>query len=625
MHTKSLPVRGVTKEAKGMRRTIAKTASFLSSNDFRNCLLLIAIPLSMSVVDSSWLFTPAGYIDPWVNVAYFLHYSDPTFLNSYYKIARLSWIIPGFIAYKIFTPLVATYLLHIACLLVSILFFYLTVARLFGSVIAFATAACFASFVPFHGSGGWDYQNAPAGAYYVLAFYLLTTALMSKNSRARLIGAGAAYAAAGHATIGFVNMAPLLGFHFLVLYRHRFGKLPSWRFILAAALWVIFGALVLTVLLGLANAAVGRDFLFFKILLDKVTSLVRDSSGQSAWWLPWSSEWFLSVPALRYLGFSAAVLVGCIISVLLAVIRKQLNPIALSFQLQYLFVCILWITWQSAGQTALQPDYFAYPLYPVMFFAIAGLVANWEWTESPRQSTLVFCLFVAAIIITSLSFPFMIDTLSLWANEHLQFFLIASALLVVGLFPISRGRPVLLVAAVLAFATMNAFGAGGSLNQYRLDETCKDAKSANVALVESALFLSRFDLNSENMFVWWDRSEALQNTSGCSMRIKNFAVALASLGFGYLADPWPDMPDADELPSGSFTLIAGAQRIAVPTANYKNIERVIARYEQEGVPLEIESQKTINTSQFTFNLYVLRGRHPHPEASPRRGLFRLQL
>src|SRR4029078_11350183 len=120
-------------------------------SDLLNCLLLAAIPIAMSIVNSDWLYTSIGFIDPWVNVGYFLHYSDPEFGAGYYKGARLSWIIPGFIAYHVFQPVVANYVLHMGCLILSVLFLYLTVARLFGKAIAFAIAACFSVFIPIHG------------------------------------------------------------------------------------------------------------------------------------------------------------------------------------------------------------------------------------------------------------------------------------------------------------------------------------------------------------------------------------------------------------------------------------------------------------------------------------------
>jgi hypothetical protein len=152
-------------------------------------------------------YSPIGWVDPWCNVGYFLHYSDPEFGAGYYKAARLSWIIPGFIAYHVFQPIVANYVLHMGCLILSVLFLYLTIAGLFGRAVAFAIAACLSVFIPVHGSGGWDYQNAAAGAFYMIAFYTLTRVVSSKQPRWPAIGVGAAYAAAVHATIGFGELS----------------------------------------------------------------------------------------------------------------------------------------------------------------------------------------------------------------------------------------------------------------------------------------------------------------------------------------------------------------------------------------------------------------------------------
>src|SRR6476619_4563752 len=93
-----------------------KLASVITTrSDLLKCVLLAAIPIVMSIVNSEWLYTPIGYLDPWVNVGYFLHYTDPEFGAGYYKAARLSWIIPGFLAYHVFQPIAASYLLHVTC------------------------------------------------------------------------------------------------------------------------------------------------------------------------------------------------------------------------------------------------------------------------------------------------------------------------------------------------------------------------------------------------------------------------------------------------------------------------------------------------------------------------------
>ena len=100
-------------------------------------------------------------------------------------------------------------------------------------------------------------------------------------------------------------------------------------------------------------------------------------------------------------------------------------------------------------------------------------------------------------------------------------------------------------------------------------------------------------------------------------------MSLVSSGLRYLAPPWEGMPEPEELPASSIAQISGAQRIAVPTTDYRNVERLMRRYEEDGEPLEIDTRKTIGAAQFSFQLYVLRSRPPAQEAISRARPIRL--
>src|SRR5215467_1325496 len=78
---------------------------------------LAGIPLLQLAVYPSLFVTPGGNqsIDPWVYVGFSL--SLPAHLQRFgetYYASRLSWIVPGFIAHRLFPPLVAEYVLHLA-------------------------------------------------------------------------------------------------------------------------------------------------------------------------------------------------------------------------------------------------------------------------------------------------------------------------------------------------------------------------------------------------------------------------------------------------------------------------------------------------------------------------------
>src|SRR5262249_10215259 len=80
----------------------------------------------------------------------------------------------------------------------------------------------------------------------------------------------------------------------------------------------------------------------------------------------------------------------------------------------------------------------------------------------------------------------------------------------------------------------------------------------------------------------------------------------ASFGMQYLATPWGGMPEPEELPANSRSLLTGVSALAVPTADYGNIERLIAwSAKVSAVPLEVRGKTKVKTSQFSFDLYVL--------------------
>jgi hypothetical protein len=583
------------------------------SHSGRTCLLLAAIPLTMAIINSTWLFTGISSLDPWVNVGSFLHYSDPSWGKGYYKFARLTWIIPGFIAYHIFQPIVANCLLHLSYLILAIIYFYLTLARLFNQSIAFVTAACFGVFVHLHQPvSGFDYQNTAAGTYYLISFYLLTSAVLLKNSRTHLIAAGVAYGATLHATIGFVNMAPILVCHYVVLYRQCYYQTPAKCVVFATFLWFLIGGAALTVLLGLVNLAVGRDFLFFRQLFEIVISYVQNSQGQAQWWIPLSTGWVGDINYMRYLGFGLVILVGCIVQSVGAIFRSRPNPIAVSLQVQYIYAAVLWIVWQMLGQTALAPEYFAYPLYPVMFLALAAIAANWSNVSSARRTYFSMYLVLAAVLISTLAFS-LGDYLLHWPNQA-SFIVLALATVCVVFLAISRARLAFLMAGVLAYSEMNAFVATYTGKNYALAEPCKDRVGAYGALIDAEGFLSRYVRNTNEMFFWWNQNEVLHDGRSCNMQVASFAMSLASLGlFNYLATPWTGMPQAVSLPASSFSDVTGARKIAVLTADYSNLEALLSQFKKLGINLRIDGQTIIRTSRFAFNLYVLGLEQHHRE------------
>src|SRR5581483_8978097 len=264
----------------------------------------LAIPLGFALIQRDWLYTPIGNLDPWYNVGFFLHYTDPAFYADHYKGSRLSWLAPGFALYSIFTPRLANFILHVGALVTATSFVYLTLARLVGREVAFIVGVLLTFYFPFYGVGGWDYQTTPSGAYYALTLYSLTRAAQSDCPNNWLIAAGAAFAATFHADIIFINLVPVLIAHYFVVGpAHR-----SWRDAITAGLFTLSGFVGLTSILCVVAWSTGRSFLFFWPIVEIVFRYVGDPSNMSAWWQPWSSLWFLSPGALGFLAIPTATL-----------------------------------------------------------------------------------------------------------------------------------------------------------------------------------------------------------------------------------------------------------------------------------------------------------------------------
>lgn len=353
-------------------RLIAWASSLRRHPHFVPVAVLVAMPLVMAMLGRDWLYTSIGYLDPWYNVGFFLFYHDNTFLADHYKLQRLPWILPGWILYHVLGPLVANFVLHIGALVVSTVFVYLGLARLVSKQSAFVVAAFLTVYIPFHGSGGWDYQAAGAGAYYAITFYLVTRAAQAANPQDALIGAGVAYAAAIFATIQFVNFAPFLAaLYFIVGERHR--TLDGAK---AALRYSLIGFVFLTIVLCAVNVLVGRGPFFFWPLLKIVLERVADPVGQKPWLLPWSA-FFVRPHDFLYLVMPIAVFVCSLLRLTAAVLGiGQINSVRAFLLLQYVLLCFLWVLWQQLGHTALWPAFFAHPLQIPAFLALGGLLGG---------------------------------------------------------------------------------------------------------------------------------------------------------------------------------------------------------------------------------------------------------
>ena len=97
---------------------------------------LVALsPFLLLLFNTEWFYDPLGWIDTYIFLGYFKHYLDPTFFPYDYKIARLPWILIGYV-FNLLLPIVAAQtLLHVLCFSAAIAAMFLLVYQLFRSSV----------------------------------------------------------------------------------------------------------------------------------------------------------------------------------------------------------------------------------------------------------------------------------------------------------------------------------------------------------------------------------------------------------------------------------------------------------------------------------------------------------
>jgi hypothetical protein len=563
-------------------------------------LVLVAMPLVMAALGREWLYTPIGFLDPWYMVGYFMYYHDPAFLADHYKLQRLPWILSGWALYQLLGAAVANFVLHIGALIASTVLVYLTLARLVAREAAFIAAALLTVCIPFHGSGGWDYQTAGAAAFYAAAFYFMTCAAQAADPRRSLAYAGAAFAAACFSTIHLVNFLPVLvGLYLAVGERHR-----GWRGSSLALRYGLLGAGALTALLCLINVVVGRGPFFFWPLLKIVFERLADPTGQKPWLLSLSAL-FDPPSGFLYLIPLLAVLAVSLVRLALVGAVARLGPVRGFLIGQYVFVALLWVAWQAAGHTALWPDYFAHVLFVPAFLAIGGLAGG-----TPQQDTRLPTAWLAGGGLLAI-----VPAVAGMAASPLQGMAeaVAATAVAVGavavLASLSWGKSfapavTCLVAAVSTFIYAQVAHAGPT---YWRSEPCVSRERAYLAIIDMYRAF-----RSENPLLWqtwvWlgPRGERTFE-QGCQFDVQALRRSVHSTGVSSLGHHLGDR-SPQEIPEQQIRHVTNGGLIAVMVQHDMDADGLAERFAASGRKLTLIRREVIDLGRVRVVLLLYRSR-----------------
>ncbi len=333
-------------------------------------LLILALPWVVLYFDTTWLFayptSSFGFIDPWIYFGFFFDLTQHirTFKGAYFT-TRLTWTVPGAVVYHLFSPLVATYVLHLVIFYGSILPLYLILKVTVNRSAALLATTMMAFHSYFLWSVGWPYIDGAGNMYVLLTLACLAFAARAQEPRWWLVAAGAVAAKTMYCQFFLISFAPLiLGFYYFA--RRELGHRRS------TAEWKPFawGFAFVTVLYGVFNMAVNGRFLFFINSVGMAAKIVIHRN-------PYNDSTYGWIAGATWLVLPALTAVGAIVCVSR---RRSLlsipNAEFLLFWQRYLLLnVVIMIFWQLVGQPVLQLPTYASYLMPAVFLALGSQIA----------------------------------------------------------------------------------------------------------------------------------------------------------------------------------------------------------------------------------------------------------
>jgi hypothetical protein len=223
-------------------------------------LLLAVLPAVLTVALPDWFYSQSDYIDAWVYHGFFRHletYAGGMFPRTYYG-SRLGWIVPGYVAYHLFSPRIATIVLHLTFYSVAVSSVYLIVRRISNASSALFAAVAFGLYLPAIRSLGSDYVDG-AVITYGLASVALGLHGLERVRPWAVVASGAAAGAMLHSNIGAVLVIPSILVWFVP------NRREDWldRSFMRTALQWALGIAACTIALSLISMMTGGTWDFF--------------------------------------------------------------------------------------------------------------------------------------------------------------------------------------------------------------------------------------------------------------------------------------------------------------------------------------------------------------------------
>jgi hypothetical protein len=545
-------------------------------------LVILALPWALLFASVNWIFdyeigTP--FIDAWLYFGFFLDL--PGYLRAFpetYYGSRLPWILPGYEAHKLFTPIIATYALHFGLYYTTAASFYLTLKHTVGRRAALLATIGMGSYGFFLWAMGSDYVEGPAIAYFLLTTLALTNTARRLRPWAWLALGGTFYGAMVYTNLFLVVFTPpLLLYYLAVNWQQNRHSLK------VSSLFFTSGFLAISVLLGAVSYALGGDLLFYA---PSIRSAHQLATQLDPWKYPvqtWlSGATWLVLPSLAVLSSMALLIVAW------KARSGRTNRFLILFQIYFLMCASIMLLWDLRGGATLQETFYASLLIPPMFLAWGAQLASMTDRLSSRNFIFLVCG-VLAICLLAYRVP---------GDSHLTVFLSTHAPWLALVLALAAGTTLLLSGAAARTATLSIMCvtlalANVASGAFRT-KNARMSKPGFLAIVDTVQAIRTLEPSGKVLF-WYQLSEPQGNYYR--------SVSSTYLwGFSLIGEQFPSL-ERDKRASQP----PGPDRpLVILTTENDALLKAQASLRQIGLGAELLTERRIQEESIGWNLFFIK-------------------
>ncbi|MBF0465932.1 MAG: hypothetical protein HQK88_13475 [Nitrospirae bacterium] len=552
--------------------------------DLYHIVTIAVFPIILLTLNNKWIFTNAFfiYVDPWIYLGYFLDFSGhlnafKSYFYTNYFGTRFPWIVPGILAYKVFPPLTANYVLHLGFLYTALFSAYFIIKNVLDKNSALFTTILLGCYSYFLFSLGWDYVDGAEITYLLLIILCLVN--LKKTNEKLLLGffTGFFYALLLYTNLYMIIYTPT----FLIFFFYGNKALKTNFDFVKLATWISISFLLVTISFCILNYAVSGQILFF---LPQIKVALDLSLGYHRWKQPFA-VWLFNA------GHLVIPVIAFFINLILlfySFFRKTNEKNITLLRLLYVLSFIMAVIFELLKKPVLQQMFYASNLIPFLFLSIATWFYPFLEKLNSKQMLLVVVCSIATLLIP---FGLYSDEGFIYVMIRYRRFILLFIFIAGSFFIYITSKTNRYVAYVLFFCL--SFSVINYLSSFRevfQNTNNPERESAHIAVVKTIEYLKEINPDCEALF--WYNSET--DPMGRMFRAVNSAYM------------WRYRRIGTEFPKIEKNIHPdNSTKIVFLTSNNEDYENAVNSLKNVNYKAKLVSLKTIKQDNINFSIYFL--------------------